>query len=137
MSEKSEIHRKGEAQVRADIKQGDSNYEIIGRESDPMVAEAMAYAAKPLIEDALESLELKPNDGLATFEIDGKKVLNKLPGVVTEHGTEVPYTQIRGNVADAHDAANKVQVEYYDKVAAARQAVRDAQAELDRLTTSV
>src|SRR6478672_10128877 len=122
MSEKSAIHKQAEDEIRTEITNGDSNYEVVGREENSNVAEAMAYAAKPLIDVALADLQLEPNQGLAEFEIDGKKFLNKEPGVVTKRGWEVPYTDIKDKVAEAHQEASKVQVDYYDKIDAARRA---------------
>lgn len=132
MSEKTSFHIRGERQIRGDIKRGGSKhsgdyYQMVGREHDPRVAEAMAYAAKPLIDDTLDDLKLEPNsDGMATFEVDGEKMLNKLPGVVTPSGHEIPYSAMKQKVAEAHGKADAVQTRYYNRLVAAEKALLDA-----------
>ncbi len=128
MSEKSMYHERAERIVKGVIKNDRDSYEHIGREHDPKVAEKMAYAAKPLIDSAMESLELKPNsEGMATFTLpDGSKTFNKEPGVVDEDGHEFSYREIAGWAHLGHEAANDVQVEHYDKLVRATELRRQA-----------
>jgi hypothetical protein len=139
ITEKPDIHQREERRVKAAIRNGGDAYEYSGRESDPRVAEAMAYAAKPLIEGALNDLDNPANEGLATFSTSDGKVLglNKLPGVVNERGYEVPYVSIKSDVLDAHKKASDVQTGYYDNVDAARKAVRAAEEALEKATTDI
>jgi len=128
MSEKTSFHMQGERQVKAMIRNGRDNYEIIGREPNPRVAEAMAHAAKPLIDSAVESLKLDPNsEGMAIFELpDGTKALNKEPGVTDDDGYEISYRQIGEWVKQGHESADRVQREHYDKLAKAAELRKQA-----------
>jgi hypothetical protein len=92
----------------------------------------MAYAAKPLIDDALESLDNPANEGLAIFTTSDGKVLgyNKSPGVVNQYGYEVPYATIKSDVTAAHKKASDVQTGYYDKVDAAQKVLEEAKADI-------
>lgn len=132
MPEKTSYHRRGESRVLGAIKDGRDHYDIVGREDDSVVAEAMAYAAKPLIDEALADLEGTPNSlaVLTHTGEDGKTVsgLSDLPKVVIKNGAKRSYKDIERTVGRAHRAANEVQVGYYQQLDEARRLHKQADA---------
>jgi|GEM_PF-3718628 hypothetical protein len=130
---KPDIHQDEERRIREGIANGGDNgslYERKGLESDPRVAEAMAYASKSLIEGALEDLNLPANEGVALLKTNDSEGYSKAPGVVTQTGHEVSYANIRREVARAHSKASELQSDYYDKVDAAQRALEEAKAKI-------
>lgn len=130
----SDFHRQGEQRVKAAIRNPDGQYEHIGREEDPRVAEAMAYAAKPLIDNSLNAM----NNGTpnSNFLVTAEGHLTGPPTVThnLEHeGLDYGYGQktstygeLAADVTKAHQAADKVQVDYYNKVADAKRHENEA-----------
>lgn len=124
----SDYHRQGEQGVKSTIRNGDGEYQHVGREQDPRVAEAMAYAAKPLIDNAVQTMNENEANGLA---VTAEGHLTSAPGVVTEdylgRKSTTSYKELEERVRQGHRAADAVQTDYYDKVTTARKAVKDAE----------
>lgn len=132
----TDYHRQDEQRVKAAIRNPDGQYEHIGREEDPKVAEAMAYAAKPLIDNVLEAANngVPNNDFLVTAEGH----LTGSPTVTYDHTHDfgsgngyvgkktATYGELTADVNQAHQAANKVQTEYHDRVNAAQEELKKA-----------
>ena len=115
----SSFHKQGESKVKGAIRNSSESYDLVGRESDPRVSEAMAYAAKPLIDNVLHTLNKGEPNPLAIMKDPktGEKRLSAVPGVKVENYTRVTsYGELVKDVQSAHKAANEVQVGYYDKL---------------------
>lgn len=131
MNQKTEFHTKGEATVRQAIAGRDPESKVaIGREPNPVIAEAMAYAAKPFIDQALEDLKGEPNS-LLIFkggELDGR--LNGAPGVKVEGRPwekQLSYKDLRARVEYGYMQADGVQRRIIDNLKVAEDLRREAE----------
>lgn len=134
----SDFHRKGAQDVKRAIRNPDGQYEHVGREEDPKLAEAMAYAAKPLIDNALEAVNNgEPNND---FLVTAEGHLTGPPTVTYEHAHDnldgyvnkrtSGFGELKADVDQAHQAASDVQVKFHDKIAQAKELERQARADL-------
>lgn len=113
-------HRRGERDVKATIRNSNGEYQYVGREEDPRVAEAMAYAAKYAIDSALKTMnDGEPNGLMAT----ASGQFNAAPGVTEDFGGKsytTSYKELEERVRQGHRAASEVQAGYYERVAQAK-----------------